>query len=74
MDCIEFVQAVWRDINAVQSSWVVCSPLGTNTWWRTNTSQYPNLIKTFNTTSPDNQTPTPTLWFKDTITNYVKLL
>lgn len=71
MDCIEFVQAVWRDINVVQASWVVCSPLGTNTWWRTNTSQYPNLVKTFNTTSPDNQTPTPTLWYKDTLSNCI---
>ena len=71
MDCIEFVQAVWRDINTVQSSWVLCSPLGTNTLWRTNTSQYPNLVKTFNTTSPDNQNPTPTLWYKDTIANCI---
>ena len=69
MDCITFVQAVWRDIPSVQSSWVVCNPLGTNTWWRTNTTQYPDLVKTFNTTSPDNQNPTPTLWYKDTLDN-----
>ena len=69
MDCITFVQAVWRDINSVGSNWTVCSPLGTNSWWRTNTSAYPSLVKTFNTTSPDNQNPTPTLWYKDTIDN-----
>ena len=65
MDCITFVQTVWRDIAAVSSSDVLCSPLGTNTLWRTNTAQYPNLVKTFNTTSPDNQNPTPVLWYKD---------
>lgn len=70
-DCITFVQMVWRDIQAVQSSWVLCSPLGTNTLWRTNTSQYPALVKTFNTTSPDNQYPTPVLWYKDTIANCI---
>lgn len=67
MDCIQFVQTVWRDIDAVSSSDVLCSPLGTNTLWRTNTPQYPNLVKTFNTTSPDSQNPTPVLWWKGTI-------
>ena len=70
-DCITFVQMVWRDIQAVQTSWVLCSPLGTNTLWRTNTSQYPSLVKTFNTTSPDYQNPTPVLWYKDTISNCI---
>lgn len=73
MDCIQFVQAVWRDITAVQSTWTVSNPLGTNSWWRQNTSQYPSLIKTFNTTSPDNQNPTPTLWYKDTISNCISM-
>ena len=71
MDCIKYVQTVWRDIAAVGSSEVLCNPLGTNTLWRTNTPQYPNLVKTFNTTSPDGQNPTPVLWFKDSITNYL---
>ena len=71
MDCIQFVQTVWRDIQAVSASDVLCSPLGTNTLWRTNTSQYPNLVKTFNTTSPDNQNPTPVLWYKDSISNCI---
>lgn len=70
-DCIQFVQMVWRDIPAVGSSEVLCNPLGTNTLWRTNTAQYPALVKTFNTTSPDSQNPTPVLWFKDSISNYL---
>ena len=71
LDCIGFVQKVWRDIDAVSSSDTLCSPLGTNTLWRTNTSQYPNLVRTFNTTSPDNQNPCPVLWYKDTISNCI---
>ena len=71
MDCIKFVQTVWRDIQAVSSSDILCSPLGTNTLWRTNTPQYPNLVKTFNTTSPDSQNPCPVLWYKDTISNCI---
>ena len=66
-DCIQFVQMVWRDIQAVSSSSVLCTPLGTNTLWRCNTNQYPSLAKTFNTTSPDNQNPCPVLWWKGTI-------
>ena len=71
MDCIQFVQTVWRDIDAISASDVLCSPLGTNTLWRTNTPDYPNLVKTFNTTSPDSQNPTPVLWYKDTISNCI---
>ena len=71
MDCIKFVQTVWRDIQAVSSSDTLCSPLGTNTLWRTNTTQYPNLVRTFNTTSPDSQNPCPVLWYKDTIANCI---
>ena len=71
LDCIGFVQKVWRDIPAVSSSDTLSSPLGTNTIWRTNTSQYPNLVKTFNTTSPDNQNPCPVLWYKDTLDNLI---
>ena len=67
MDCIQFVQKVWRDIQAVSYSDTLCSPLGTNTLWRTNTNDYPSLVKTFNTTSPDGQNPTPVLWWKGTI-------
>lgn len=71
MDCIEFVQTVWRDIPAVSSSDRLSSPLGTNTLWRTNTSQYPSLVNVFNTTSPDSQNPCPVLWYKDTISNCI---
>ena len=70
MDCIQFVQAVWRNIPAVGSD-TLCSPLGTNTLWRTNTNDYPSLVKTFNTTSPDNQNPTPVLWWKGTISECI---
>ena len=67
MDCIEFVQSVWRDIDAVGSTDVLCSPLGTNTLWRMNMSGYPT--KTFNTTSPEAENPCPVLWYKNTIAN-----
>lgn len=73
MDCIQFVQTVWRDIQAVSASDTLCSPLGTNTLWRTNTAQYPNLVKLFNTTSPDSQNPTPVLWYKDSIANCISI-
>lgn len=73
MDCIGFVQTVWRDIQAVSSTDTLSSPLGTNSLWRQNTPQYPNLVKTFNTTSPDSQNPTPVLWYKDTISNCISL-
>ncbi len=69
MDCIQFVQTVWRDIQAVSSTDVLCSPLGTNTLWRMNVSPYGS--KTFNTTSPDNQNPCPVLWYKDTVSNCI---
>ena len=67
-DCIAFVNKVWRDI-AVVSQNNYNLPNGTNTLWRMNTSQYPNLTSTYNTTSPDQQNPTPVLWYKDTISN-----
>lgn len=66
-DCIQFVQMVWKDIQAVNPSWVLCTPLGTNTLWRCNTQDYPSLTKTFATTSPDGQNPTPVLWWKGSI-------
>lgn len=65
MDCIAFVQKVWRDIPAVSASDVLCSPLGTNTLWRMNVPPYGN--KTFNTTDPNGQNPTKVLWYKETI-------
>ena len=71
MDCITYVQTVWRDIPAVSASDVLSNPLGTNTLWRTNTPQYPSLVNTFNTTSPDSQNPTPVLWYKDTLSNCI---
>ena len=67
-DCIGFVNLVWRDIAVVaQNNYNL--PNGTNTLWRMNTTQYPNLTRTYSTTSPDNQNPTPVLWYKDTISN-----
>lgn len=69
MDCIQFVQTVWRDIQAVSATDVLCSPLGTNTLWRMNMSGYPS--KTFGTTSPDGVSPCPVLWYKDSIDNYL---
>ena len=67
-DCIGFVNKVWKDIPVVsQNNYSL--PNGTNTLWRMNTPDYPNLTRTYNTTSPDNQNPTPVLWYKDTIAN-----
>lgn len=66
MDCIGFVNHVWQDIPVVsQHSYSL--PGGTNTFWRENTPEYPNLVSTYNTTSPDGQNPTPVLWWKGTI-------
>ena len=62
LDCIGFVNKVWRDIPIVaQNNWNLTN--GTNSIWRS--------TRTFNTTSPDNQNPTPELWYKDTIDNCV---
>ena len=75
MDCYQFVQTVWRDIDAVSSTDKLCNPVsqwgtsGTNTLWRQNVSPYPTW--TFNTTSPDNQNPTPVLWWKGTISDCI---
>ena len=67
-DCIAFVNKVWRDIAVVyQNNYNL--PSGTNTFWRENTTEYPNLVSTYNTTSPNMQNPTPVLWYKDTIAN-----
>ena len=66
MDCIAFVSAVWEDIPVViDHNWSL--PNGTNTLWRRNMPGYPT--ETYPTTSPDNQNPTPVLWYKDTIAN-----
>ena len=65
-DCITFVNHVWQDINVVSSNGYSL-PNGTNTLWRRNMSGYPS--ETYPTTSPDNQNPTPVLWYKDTISN-----
>ena len=75
MDCYQFVQTVWRDIDAVSNTDKLCNPVsqwgtsGTNTLWRQNVSPYPTW--TFNTTSPDNQNPTPVLWWKGTISDCI---
>lgn len=68
MDCIAFVNTVWQDIPVVDNN-NYSLPNGTNTLWRRNMSGYPS--QTYNTTSPDNQNPTPVLWYKDTITNCI---
>jgi len=58
-DCIGFVNKVWQDIPAHSGSLTK----GTNSIWRS--------TKTFNTTSPIGQNPTPELWYKDTIENCI---
>lgn len=58
-DCIGFVNKVWQDIPAHTGSLTN----GTNSIWRS--------TKTFDTTSPLGQTPTPELWYKDTIENCI---
>ena len=61
-DCIAFVNAVWQDIPVVaQNGWSLTN--GTNSLWRS--------TRTFQTTSPDQQNPTPELWMKDTISNFL---
>ena len=62
LDCIGFVNMVWQDIPVVSlNGWSLTN--GTNSLWRS--------TRTFNTTSPDGQTPTPELWYKDTIANCI---
>ena len=63
-DCIAFVNHVWQDIPVVSQNGYSL-PNGTNTLWRRNMPGYPT--ETYNTTSPDNQNPTPVLWWKGTI-------
>jgi len=58
-DCIGFVNKVWQDIPAHSGSLTN----GTNSIWRS--------TKTFDTTSPLGQNPTPELWYKDTIENCI---
>ena len=67
-DCIGYVNMVWQDIPVVSTNGYSL-PNGTNTLWRRNISPYPS--ETYNTASPDNQNPTPVLWYKDTISNYL---
>lgn len=67
-DCQAFVNMVWQDIPVVSTNhWSL--PSGTNTFWRRNVSPYPS--QTYNTTSPDNQTPTPVLWYKARIDSFL---
>lgn len=72
-DCFGYVSMVWHDIPAVASTDRLVSPQspssGTNSLWRQNMTNYP--VWTFNTTSPDNQNPTPVLWYKESISNYL---
>lgn len=62
VDCIQFVNMVWRDIQTVADHNYNLT-MGTNSLWRS--------TRTFPTTSPDNQSPTPELWYKDTIDNCI---
>lgn len=58
VDCWDFVNMVWRDIPYVRTNdWNLTA--GTNSLWRS--------TRTFLTTSPFAQNPTPELWYKDTI-------
>ncbi|MBO5839665.1 MAG: hypothetical protein J6R06_08335 [Bacteroidales bacterium] len=62
LDCIGFVNKVWRDILYVGSNnWNLTN--GTNSIWRS--------TRTFNTISPKNQNPCPELWYKNTIENCI---
>lgn len=67
-DCIAFVNHVWQDIPVVSTNGYSL-PNGTNTLWRRNMPGYPT--QTYNTTSPDNQNPTPVLWWKGTVSDCV---
>ena len=67
-DCITYVNHVWKDIPVV-SQHGYSLPNGTNTLWRRNMTGYPS--QTYNTTSPDNQNPTPVLWWKGTVSDCV---
>lgn len=60
LDCIGFVNKVWRDILYVGSNNYNLTN-GTNSLWRS--------TRTFNTISPFSQNPCPELWYKDTIQN-----
>ena len=57
-DCWQFVNMVWRRIPYVETNDLNLTS-GTNSLWRS--------TRTFQTTSPFNQNPTPELWYKDTI-------
>lgn len=58
-DCIGFVNLCWQQIPASSGS----LPNGTNRIWRS--------TLTYQTTSPDGQTPCPVLWYKDTLENCI---
>lgn len=64
MDCIQFVNTVWRDITVVsEEPWTLGS--GTNSLWRS--------TATYDTSPPSDPEmyPTPVLWWKGTIDEYV---
>lgn len=64
LDCIGFVNKVWRDILYVgANNWNLTN--GTNSIWRS--------TRTFNTISPKNQNPCPELWYKDTLENCISV-
>lgn len=63
-DCLDFINLVWHNIPAVDSSidlGRIGGRYGTNTLWRS--------TRTFNTTDPYNQNPTNELWVKDDLGN-----
>ena len=63
MDCIGFVNDVWKHISAYTASDNLTN--GTNSIWRSN--------RTFDTTSPIGIKPTPELYYKSTIAECVEM-
>lgn len=66
MDCIQFVDAAWNLISVVSlNGWTLGA--GTNSLWRS--------TATFNTSPPSDPSiyPTPVLWWKGTIDEYINV-
>ena len=66
LDCIAFVNKVWHDIPSVPANITLGNDgvhSGTNTLWRS--------TRTFNTTSPEGDTPCLELWYQGTINDCI---
>lgn len=62
MDCVGFVNTVWRDISIVyQNDWNLTN--GTNSLWR--------AVEYYNTIDPTGEYPTNELWYKAKISDYI---